>query len=103
MAFKPDISDYRESPALKILERLKKEMAQVQYYDPYIPVCEKGGEIFRSLDELTARELEEYDLVVITTAHTRLDYAYVQQHARFIFDTRNATKAVKNKEKIEML
>jgi UDP-N-acetyl-D-glucosamine dehydrogenase len=55
------------------------------------------------LNELTAEKLNSVDLVVITTAHTTVDYDFVQQNARFIFDTKNAMKNVKNRENIELL
>jgi UDP-N-acetyl-D-glucosamine dehydrogenase len=58
----------------------------------------KKGEL-----ELTADLLESADLVIVTTAHTKVDFSFVQQHAKVIFDTKNAMKDLKNREEIELL
>lgn len=57
-----------------------------------------GGE-----KELTASLLESCDLVIITTAHTNVDYAFVQRHAKAVFDTKNATKGLAERDNIELL
>ena len=64
---------------------------------------DEHGEIKKGESKLTAELIESADLVMITTAHTKVDYAFVQQHAKAIFDTKNAMKNVLNREKIELL
>lgn len=103
VAYKQDIDDYRESPAIKVIEEFQKYGSQVQFYDPFIKEFTEKGQIMTGLNELTAEKLNSVDLVVITTAHTTVDYDFVQQNARFIFDTKNAMKDVKNRENIELL
>jgi UDP-N-acetyl-D-glucosamine dehydrogenase len=103
VAYKGDIDDYRESPAIKVIEEFQKYGSQVQFFDPYIKEFTERGQTMTGLNELTAEQLKAADLVVITTAHTNVDYDFVQQNARFIFDTKNAMKNVKNRENIELL
>jgi UDP-N-acetyl-D-glucosamine dehydrogenase len=103
VAYKGDIDDYRESPAIKVIEEFHKYGSQVQFYDPFIKEFTERGQTMSGLDELTVEELKAADLVVITTAHTNVDYDFVQKNARFIFDTKNAMKDVKNRENIELL
>ncbi|MGI6669073.1 MAG: nucleotide sugar dehydrogenase [Acetivibrionales bacterium] len=103
VAYKQDIDDYRESPAVKVINGLRKAGAEVVYYDPYIPEYREHGEIFRGEAELTAELIENADLVVITTAHTNVDYEFVQKHARMIFDTKNVMKHIENRDNIELL
>ncbi len=103
VAYKQDIDDYRESPAIKVIEEFHKYGSQIQFYDPFIKEFTEKGQTMTGLNELTAEKLNSFDLVVITTAHTTVDYDFVQQNARFIFDTKNAMKDVKNRENIELL
>ena len=103
VAYKQDIDDYRESPAIKVIEEFQKYGSQVQFYDPYIKEYTEKGQTMPGLNELTVVQLKAADLVVITTAHSNVDYDFVQQNARFIFDTKNAMKNVKNRENIELL
>jgi len=103
VAYKGDIDDYRESPAIKVIDEFHKYGSQVQFYDPYIKEYTEKGQTVAGLDELTAEQLTAADLVVITTAHTDVDYDFVQQNAQFIFDTKNAMKDVKNRDNIELL
>ncbi len=103
VAYKQDIDDHRESPAVRVIEELLKVGAQVTYYDPWIPSFKDGDLQMKGLPELTQEALEKADLVMVTTAHTNVDYTFVQQHAPSIFDTKNAMKAVENRSKIEVL
>lgn len=104
VAYKQDIEDYRESPAIRVIEVLEKNAADVIYYDPYISEYrDEHGVIKKGESKLTAELIESADLVMITTAHTKVDYDFVQQHAKAIFDTKNAMKDVLNREKIELL
>ncbi|AGK55916.1 nucleotide sugar dehydrogenase [Bacillus sp. 1NLA3E] len=103
VAYKQDIEDYRESPALRVIEELEKEGAEVVYFDPFVLEYREHGEIKKGESELTVELLESSDLVIVTTAHTTVDYSFVQQHAKAIFDTKNAMKDIKNRENIELL
>lgn len=103
VAYKQDIDDYRESPAIRVIDGLEKEGAEVIYYDPYVPEYCKYDVVKKSVPQLTAELLETVDLVIITTAHTNIDYEFVQQHAKIIFDTKNAMKKVDNRGNIELL
>ncbi|MFF2446714.1 nucleotide sugar dehydrogenase [Neobacillus sp. NPDC058068] len=103
VAYKQDIDDYRESPALRVIEELEKEGAEVVYYDPYVQEYREHGKLKKGESELTAELIEHADLVIVTTAHTDVDYSFVQQYAKAIFDTKNAMKLVVNRENIELL
>ncbi|HZK28573.1 MAG TPA: nucleotide sugar dehydrogenase [Thermoclostridium sp.] len=103
VAYKQDIDDYRESPAIRVINELEKEAADVVYYDPYVAEYHDNGITKQSEPELTAELISEADLILVTTAHTAVDYDFVQQHAKEIFDTKNAMKNVKNRDNIELL
>ena len=103
VAYKQDIDDYRESPAIQVYMNLRKEGADVSFYDPFVPAFRYNGETVQGEPALTAELLESADLVVVTTAHTTVDYAFVQQHAKAIFDTKNVMKAVTPRDNIEVL
>lgn len=103
IAYKQDIDDYRESPALRVIEALKAQGADVTFYDSYIPEYKDKGLTYHSIKELTAEMIKEKDLVIITAAHSNVDYAFVQQHAKAIFDTKNACKKVTKRDNIELL
>src|SRR5690554_4581350 len=103
VAYKQDIDDYRESPALEVIEELEKLDANVVYYDPFVTEYRYNGKVKQGETELSASLLESSDLVIVTTAHTNVDYDFVQQHAKAIFDTKNAMKNVKSKNNIELL
>ncbi|MDY0288975.1 MAG: nucleotide sugar dehydrogenase [Sphaerochaeta sp.] len=103
VAYKQDIEDYRESPALKVIEELDKLDAVVEYYDPWVAQYKFKGETRKGLMELTAEKLEETDLVIITTAHSNVDYAFVQKHAKAIFDAKNVMKHIVPRDNIEVL
>lgn len=103
VAYKQDIDDYRESPALRVIEELEKTGASVSFYDPYIPEYKQHGIVHKGETALTAELLQHADLVVVTAAHTTVDYEFVQQHAHAIFDTKNVMKDVKERGNIEVL
>ena len=103
VAYKQDIDDYRESPAIRVVEALKKRGAVVTYYDPYVPEYRENGMVEKGLPELTAEVLKDADLVMVTTAHTTVDYDFVAEHADLIFDTKNAMKKVAKRENIRKL
>lgn len=103
VTYKKDISDIRESPALKVIELLRREGAEISYHDPYVPYLKPHApykwELSGSL--LTAEKLQEADCVLILTDHSCLDYQEIVDEARLVVDARNATKHVTgNRHKI---
>lgn len=103
VAYKQDIADYRVSPAVRVVNVLKKEGVTVDYYDPWVPKYIDNGQEFESLKELTPEVIQNYDFVMITTAHSNVDYQLVADHAKAVFDTKNVMKNIKNRENIEVL
>lgn len=103
VAYKQDIDDYRESPAIRVIEELRKQGAEVVFFDPFVARYRHKGAWFEGEAALTAELVERADAVVITTAHTTVDYGFVQQHAKAIFDTKNVTKALTDRDNIEVL
>lgn len=103
VAYKQDIDDYRESPAIRVINELDKVGADVDYYDPWISEYRENGKTVKGLAEITPEIVAGYDLVMVTTAHSNVDYEMVQKNAKVIFDTKNVTKNLKNKENIEIL
>ena len=103
VAYKQDIDDYRESSALKVIECFEKVGAETEYYDPFIPSYRYKGVERRGLERLDAEILKSFDLTVITTAHTAIDYEVVAQNSRWVFDTKNAMKAIVDRKNIILL
>lgn len=103
VAYKQDIDDYRESPALKVIEILEQFGAKVRFYDPYVREYKYKSQEKQGEDQLTKEILQDSDLVVITAAHTKVDYRFVQEHAKFIFDTKNTMKNIGSRHNIELL
>ncbi|MEE1280406.1 MAG: nucleotide sugar dehydrogenase [Oscillospiraceae bacterium] len=103
VAYKQDIDDYRESPAIRVIEELEKVGAEVVYFDPWVSEYKENGHIKVGEKELTQELLESADLVMVTCAHTNVDYDFVAKHAKLIFDTKNVMKNVVNRENIEVL
>ena len=92
VAYKKDINDLRESPALEIIKKFEEEGAIVSYYDPYIAEFTNEGKEYKSLSKLSEEEIKEKDIVIITTDHSKVDYEMVADNAKAVFDTRNAIK-----------
>lgn len=103
VAYKQDIDDFRESPAIRVIEEIEKEGAEVIYYDPFVSEYQEHGTIKKGETELTEEIVKNADLVIVTTAHTNVDYSFVQKHAKIVFDTKNAMKHVKLRDNIELL
>ncbi len=103
VAYKQDIEDYRESPALEVIDELKKVGAEVTYYDPWVISYKRHGEVFNSITNLTINVVQSMDLVMITCAHTNVDYQLIQENAKVVFDTKNVMRDFKYKENIETL
>jgi len=90
VAYKADVSDVRESPALDIMELLANKGASVSYHDPFVPAVETTSESYESV-ALTPERLASTDCVVITTEHTQFDIPALVEQSTLVFDTRNAT------------
>ncbi|MCF2681352.1 nucleotide sugar dehydrogenase [Faecalicatena contorta] len=103
VAYKQDIDDYRESPALRVIEILEREKANVEFYDPWVAEYKYKGQKHQSIREFTPEVVASYDLIMVTAAHTNVDYDMIQQNAKAVFDTKNAMKNVQNRDKIEVL
>lgn len=100
VAYKNDVDDYRESPALKLIDLLKKENSEVDFYDPYISEYKYLGESNTGIEDLTPSVLQVYDLIVIATAHKVYNLDMIINNSKLIFDTRNClkNKSVQNLE-----
>jgi UDP-N-acetyl-D-glucosamine dehydrogenase len=104
-AYKPDIDDVRESPAMDVIGLLQKKGAKVEYHDPYIPHIhhEYDGWQMDSVKDVM-KAVKEADAVIIVTNHTVYNYATIVKDAKFVFDTRNATgKIAKGDPKVVRL
>ena len=105
VAYKRDIDDVRESPALAIIEKLKKMGGEVSYHDPYIPEFRLEGEpeeTMRSV-ELSPEAVAGADCVVIVTDHRKIDYGWVAARAALLVDTRNATRDLRDERFAEKI
>src|SRR5438876_1034596 len=104
VAYKKDVDDVRESPALEIMEILQEKGADLSYSDPYIPRLHKMRAYdFSHMSSLPLNEdvLKSQDVVLITTDHSSVDYQWVVDHSSTVIDTRNATRRVtRGREKI---
>ena len=102
ISYKRDVDDVRESPSLKLIELFLQRGAQVDYHDPYIPVMPRTRRYQFNLKSvaLTPESLAAYDLVLIATDHSCLDYENIAAHAPLIVDTRNAVKGKNNLHKV---
>jgi UDP-N-acetyl-D-glucosamine dehydrogenase len=96
VAYKKDVDDLRESPALTIIELLQKEGAQVSYHDPYFPFIGKGRKYDLQMKRAELRDLDQYDCVVIVTDHSDYDYRRIVQESLLVVDTRNATRGIES-------
>jgi len=98
MAYKRDVSDWRESPSLKVVELLEADGADVRYHDPHIPsFADDHGKVRRSVP-LTDDLLAKADCVAIATNHSDFDYTRIVARAQLIVDTRNATAGMEGVE-----
>ncbi len=103
VAYKQDIDDYRESPAIHVIEEFHKTGAKVDFYDPFVPKYREKGQWFEGLKEISPEIIRGYDMVIITTGHTTVDYEMVCSAGVPVFDCKNVTKNIANKENIEVL
>lgn len=102
VAYKSDIEDWRESPALKVMELLLRDGASIDYHDPYVAKFVENGRQWHSIP-LSRERLERADCVLILTNHSNVDYERICQSANLVVDTRNATKGVSSREKVILL
>ena len=101
IAYKGDIDDLRESPALKVWSELEKKGAKVEYYDPYCKNAKWKNSAIESVN-LTPNIVASYDAVVITTWHKHnIDYKLVLDNAKILFDTKNAVVSVLGEETLK--
>jgi len=94
VAYKKDIDDLRESPALTIIELLQQAGAQVSYNDPYFPSVGKGRKYDLQMKCAPLENLNQYDCVLIVTDHSDYDYARIVSESQLVVDTRNATRGL---------
>lgn len=99
VAYKKNVSDTRQSPALDIIRLLKSKGAEVSYSDPYVPSLKLDGEELKAV-ELTEECLCQADCLIIATDHDDYDWAWIVANAKLIVDSRNATKSTRGKAKI---
>ena len=95
VAYKNDIDDMRESPAISVIDLLLKKGADIRFHDPYVLQYIQAGEVVSSV-ELTPEEVEAADCVLVLTGHSGVDYDMVRERAKLIFDTRNVYKGLES-------
>ncbi|MGI6614317.1 MAG: nucleotide sugar dehydrogenase [Saccharofermentanales bacterium] len=100
VAYKSNVDDYRESPAIKVIELLRAKGAEVEYFDPFIPEYVYQGTTYRGLVSLDDKAIASFDLIIVLTGHDRVDYETICRQAAIVFDTRNACKNVKNQSNV---
>jgi len=96
VAYKKDIDDLRESPALSIMELLHKEGAQIAYNDPYIPFVGRGRHYDWQMHSTPVEQVGEFDCVLIVTDHSNYDYKQIAERAQLVVDTRGATRGIES-------
>jgi UDP-N-acetyl-D-glucosamine dehydrogenase len=102
VAYKKDIEDWRESPAIKVMELLLRDGANIDYHDPYVAKFVEKGRQWHSIP-LSRERIERADCVLVLTDHSNVDYQRICESAKLVVDTRNATKAVQQREKVVLL
>ncbi len=102
-AYKQEVADCRESPAIRVMELLRAQGASLTFYDPYVRQYAWQGKIRRGSGRLSAGAVARADLVLILTAHRAVDYQLVQKRARRILDTKNAMKGIEPRDNITLL
>lgn len=100
VAYKPNIDDMRESPAVRIMEILQEHGAVVDYNDPYIPriADQRQTDLRKESTRLSEKTLGEYSAVIIVTDHSDYDFQWIVENSRLVIDTRNATREVEGYE-----
>ena len=101
MAYKGDVDDVRESPSLDVLRLLEEEGAIVEYHDPLVDLIKWGGKIKKSL-KISKINFQDFDLIVILTNHSDVDYQNILDSGTLIVDTRNVYEGIKRKNIIRL-
>ena len=96
VAYKKDIDDLRESPALTIIELLQKEGAEVSYHDPFIPFIGRGRHYDLQMASSSLDNLGQYDCVLVITDHSEYDFADIVKQSQLVVDSRNATRGIRS-------
>ncbi len=102
IAYKKDVDDVRESPALDVMTLLEQGGATVDYYDEYVPKIKWNDIEKEGKNNLNAELLKSYDVVVIVTDHSNIDYEFVKAQSKLIIDTRNVYKGNKDPKIIRL-
>jgi len=95
IAYKRDIDDVRESPALDVIRLLEEQGAEVVFHDPYIRTFREDGHVRNGIEKLTKEEVQKADAVVIVTDHRNVDYQFLMDNATLIIDSRNVTSKLR--------
>jgi len=102
VAYKKDVKDLRESPALEIINILMEKGARISYYDPYLPYL-KMNDIDLKCIKFVKNSFNKADCVVITTDHSNVDYGFIVSNSKLIIDTRNVLKDIIDRKRIVRL
>ncbi|MBP5718786.1 MAG: nucleotide sugar dehydrogenase [Abditibacteriota bacterium] len=102
-SYKKDVNDCRESPAITVMQLIKKSGTDLCYHDPYVPDISPYSNLDMKSVPLTPETIKAQDVIIILTAHSDIDYDALCANAKCVFDTRNATKNVKDKSNIILL
>jgi UDP-N-acetyl-D-glucosamine dehydrogenase len=104
VAYKKDLSDWRESPAIHVITKLLEDGVEIAYHDPFVPEIDIRGHKFNSVPLNNVTSLASYQLVIITTDHSDIDYHNLVSHAVAVLDTRGVTRKLDcNKDKVTLL
>ena len=95
IAYKRDIDDVRESPALDVIRLLEEQGAEVVFHDPYIRTFREDGHVRNGIEKLTKEEVQKADAIVIVTDHRNVDYQFLMDNATLIVDSRNVTSKLR--------
>jgi UDP-N-acetyl-D-glucosamine dehydrogenase len=102
VAYKKDVKDLRESPALEIIDLLIQKGALVSYYDPYLPYLKIHNINLKCLP-FDRNSFKDSDCVIIVTDHSNVDYKFIAENSPLVIDTRNMLKNMKNRSNIVRL
>lgn len=104
VAYKKDLGDWRESPAIHVITKLLEDGVEIAYHDPFVPEIDIRGHKFNSVPLNNVTSLASYQLVIITTDHSDIDYHNLVSHAVAVLDTRGVTRKLDcNKDKVTLL
>ena len=92
VAYKKNVDDCRESPAIQMMEKLDKDQFNISYYDPYIENINLNKKTLFSLNKLNFKQFKNYEAVIITTDHSKINYNLILKNSKIIFDTRGVYK-----------